>query len=249
MKSLIILVAMIIVASPILSSCDAPPPEPKPISVQAETLNKEWAVEWWLPRHKQKLKDKNKQKIDLIMIGDSITHGWENKGEAVWEEYFKPRNGFNLGFGGDRTENVLWRLENGAVDGLSPKLVILLIGTNNTGHRMDSVDDTVAGIDAIIKKLGKKLPAADILLLGIFPTGKLPDHPSRVRNDQINQRLANMVASKNTKLHYRDIGPAFLSDDGTLSEAIMPDLLHLSPKGYQLWAEAIDADVARLMAD
>lgn len=248
------MLAALFLIAPVLSACDAPPAGPAPLSVQADTLNTEWAVEWWLPRHKQKLKDKDKQKVDLIVLGDSITHGWEGEGEAVWDEYFAPRNGFNLGFGGDRTENVLWRLDNGAVDGLSPKLVILMIGTNNTGHRMDSVEDTVAGINAILKKLKQKLPATDILLLGIFPRGATPDDPARLRNQQINRRLkANAVnrkwQRKHANVHYRDIGSIFVGDDGVISETIMPDLLHLSPEGYRLWAEVIEADVARIMAD
>lgn len=254
MKVFGVLIAALFLIGPLLSSCDAPPDETKPLSIQADTLNEDWAVEWWMPRHKQKLKDKDKQKVDLIVLGDSITHGWESEGEDVWNQYYKPRNGFNLGFGGDRTENVLWRLNNGAVDGLSPKLLILMIGTNNTGHRMDSVDDTVAGIDAIIEKLGKKLPKTDILLLGIFPRGALPDDPGRLHNNQINQRLATLAEEGKWKrskaiVRYRDIGSVFLGESGTISEEIMPDLLHLSPEGYRLWAEAIEADVARIMAD
>jgi len=252
MKILGRLLASLILIAPFLAACDTQSNAPMPLSVQANTLNEDWAVEWWLPRHEQKLLDKEKQNIELIFIGDSITHGWETEGKAIWDNHFAPRNGFNLGFGGDRTENVLWRLDNGAVDDLKPKLVILMIGTNNTGHRMDSPEETVSGIDAIIDKLSEKLPHTNILLLGIFPRGAQPDDPMRLRNREINQRLAAAAAKtnwkhKNATVHFRDISSVFLNESGEISTSIMPDLLHLSPEGYRLWAEAIDADVTRLM--
>ena len=219
----------------------------KPLSVRPDTLNEEWAVEWWLPRHKQKLIDKTQQPVDLIFIGDSITHDWEGNGKAVWDERFAPRGAFNLGFSGDRTENVLWRLNNGAVDGLSPRLVVMMIGTNNTGHRMDTPADTALGIQTILDDLETRLPDTQILLLSIFPRGKTADDPKRRRNDEINALLTAL--SKKAHIHHRDIGAVFMNDNGVISDEIMPDLLHLSPAGYRLWAEAIEADVARLMGD
>lgn len=86
--------------------------------------------DWWMPRHQAVLDRVSQGNVDLLMIGDSITHGWENSGKAVWDQYYAPRNAANLGFGGDRTEHVLWRLQNGEVDNIDPKLAVLMIGTN-----------------------------------------------------------------------------------------------------------------------
>ena len=131
----------IILLSIAFTACDINQTEPVPLSMQADTLNESWAVEWWLPRHEQKLIDKTKQDVDLIFMGDSITHGWEAEGQMVWQALYDERNGFNLGFGGDRTENVLWRIQNGAIDGISPKLTVMMIGTNNAGHRDEHAGD------------------------------------------------------------------------------------------------------------
>ena len=93
-----------------------------------------WPKEWWLPRHESKLEQAKEQAVELLMIGDSITHSWETKGKAVWLEYYQDKNAFNLGFSSDRTEHVLWRLQHGAVDNMKPKVAVLMIGTNNTGY-------------------------------------------------------------------------------------------------------------------
>jgi beta-glucosidase len=228
-----------------LTACK--PASPIPLSIQPDTLNEDWAVEWWLPRHEEKLNAKNQAQIDLVFIGDSITHGWEDAGKGVWAEYYERRHGFNLGFGGDRTENVLWRLDNKAVENLSPRLVVLMIGTNNTGHRMDPSAETVLGISAIIENMKSQLPDTQFLLLGVFPRGKTAGDPMRVRNDAINELLAKKPFGN--RVHFRNINSVFLEPNGEIDEAIMPDLLHLSPHGYQLWAQAIDADVIRLMND
>ena len=114
---------------------------------------------WWLPRHEEKMALKaSMPRIDLVFLGDSITQAWETEGADVWEEYYAPRHAVNLGFNGDRTENVLWRLKNGEVDGINPKVLVLLIGTNNTGHRQDCAQDTAKGIEEILKVLAEKLP-------------------------------------------------------------------------------------------
>lgn len=229
----------------LLAACG--PADPGPLSVQPAILDEEWATEWWQPRHAQKLADKDAQDIELIFIGDSITHGWEEAGGKVWDGFYGQRKAFNLGFAGDRTENVLWRLENGAVDGLSPKLVVMMIGTNNTGHRKDSAADTVMGIEAILQSLETRLPETHILLLGVFPRGPTAAHEHRIRNNQINEILEAMP--KSALVSYKDIGREFLSPNGDISEKIMPDFLHLSPAGYRLWAAAIEPDVARLLGE
>ena len=197
-------------------------------------------------RHTQFNEISKKGEAQLVFLGDSITQGWEGQGgiwKAAWEKY-KPAN---FGIGGDRTEHVLWRLDNGNFDGLKPKLVVLMIGTNNTGHRggKETPEQTAAGVKAILERLAKKCPDTKVLLLGIFPRGATAEDNLRVHNAAINEHLAHLADGK--KVYYQDIGKAFLQPDGTLTKEIMPDLLHLSPKGYQIWADSIKDKVAELM--
>lgn len=217
-------------------------------ATEPEVQTAEWAKAWWMPRHESKLKDlKEAGDVNLLMIGDSITHGWEGAGKAVWQKYYAPRRAFNIGFSGDRTENVLWRLDHGAADGISPKLAVIMIGTNNTGHRQDPPDETAAGIRAIIDRLGRKLPKTKVLLLGVFPRGASSDDRLRKINDQINERISKFADEK--RVFYLDINQTFLSDDGTLTKEVMPDLLHPREKGYQMWAEAMEPSIKKLMGE
>ncbi len=217
------------------------------LAVKPEVQTAAWAQSWWMPRHKEKLEAIKGRQVDLLMIGDSITHAWENGGRAVWEKYYAPRNAFNIGFSGDRTENVLWRLQHGAVDGISPKLAIVMIGTNNTGHRQDDPKDTAAGIRAILDDLQTRLPKTKILLLAIFPRGAEADNRLRKINDDINEIIA--AYADDERVFYLDINDQFLDDDGTLPKSIMPDLLHPNAKGYEIWAAAMEPTVKRLMGE
>lgn len=208
----------------------------------------EWAVKWWMPRHEQKLKELAEMKtVDLLMIGDSITHGWEGGGKKVWDEYYAKRNALNIGFSGDRTEQVLWRFDHGEIDGISPKAAVVMIGTNNTGHRQDDPDETAAGIKAIVDQLSEKLPKTKVLLLAIFPRGASADDELRKINDAINERISKFADNK--RVFYLDISQVFLEDDGTLPKSIMPDLLHPNGEGYEMWAKAMEPTLARLMGE
>lgn len=219
-----------------------------PKAVTPEVQTAAWAVKWWQPRHDQKLADLEKmKKVDLLMVGDSITHGWEGRGRKVWEEHYAARNAFNIGFSGDRTENVLWRLQHGAVKGISPKLAVIMIGTNNTGHRQDPAQETAAGIKSIIAELQKQLPKTKILLLAIFPRGAKSDDPLRKLNTSINQIIAGYADGK--KVFFLDINSEFLDDDGTLPKSVMPDLLHPHEAGYATWAKAMEPSIAKLMGE
>ena len=181
------------------------------------------------------------------MIGDSITHGWEGRGKKVWDEYYAKRNAFNIGFSGDRTENVLWRLQHDAIKGVAPKLAVIMIGTNNTGHRQDPADETAAGIKAIINELQKQLPETKILLLAIFPRGAKTDDPFRQLNKRINEIIVGCADDK--RVFFLDINSEFLEDDGTLPKSIMPDLLHPHEAGYATWAKAMESTIASLMGE
>jgi beta-glucosidase len=184
--------------------------------------------------------------VDLILIGDSITQGWEGAGKDVWEKYYGKRNAVNLGIGGDRTQHVVWRLDHGNVDGIAPKLAVLMIGTNNSNRDDNTAEEIAAGIEAIVKKLRDKLPQTKVLVLAIFPRGEKPN-PQREKNAKASD-LASKVAD-NKMVYYLDIGPKFLGADGTLTKDIMPDLLHLSPQGYEIWAASIEPKVAELMGE
>ena len=213
-----------------------------PKAVTPEVQTAAWAVKWW------KLADlKKMDKVDLLMIGDSITHGWENSGKKVWDEHYAKRHAFNIGFSGDRTENVLWRLQHGAVEGISPKLAVIMIGTNNTGHRQDPAEETAAGIKAIIDELHKQLPKTKILLLAIFPRGEKADDPLRKLNSGINEIIAGYADDQ--KVFFLNINSEFLDDDGTLPKSVMPDLLHPREAGYATWAKAMEPTIAKLMGE
>ena len=222
--------------------------KPTILALKAEVQTAKWAVKWWMPRHEQKLAAMKKQgKVDLLMIGDSITHGWEGRGRKTWDKYYAKRNAFNIGFSGDRTEQVIWRLQHGEVEGIAPKLAVIMIGTNNTGHRQDKPENTAAGIKAIVAELQKRLPKTKILILAVFPRGAKSDDKLRVINDGINKRIADFADYK--KVFFLDINDKFLAENGTLPKSIMPDLLHPNPKGYEIWAEAMEPSIAKLMGE
>jgi lysophospholipase L1-like esterase len=187
-----------------------------------------------------------KGEAQLVFLGDSITQGWDGHPE-IWTAAWGHSRPANFGISGDKTENVLWRLDNGNFDGLKPKLIVIMIGTNNTGHRdgNEPAAQTAEGVKAIIERLQKKCPGAGVLLLGIFPRGEKPDDKLRLHNAAINEHLAKFADGK--AVHYMDIGKAFLQPDGTLPADVMPDRLHLSKKGYQIWADSIKDKVAELM--
>ena len=199
----------------------------------------------WMPRHKLMNERVKKGNVDLLMIGDSITHGWEGGGKDVWEKYYAKRNAVNLGIGGDQTQHVLWRLEHGNIEGVQPKLAVLMIGTNNAGS--GNPEAIAAGVEAIVAKLRDKLPQTKILILAIFPRGADPKDRLRQVNTKANGIIAKLADGKD--VFFLDIGPKFLDKEGRLSRDIMPDLLHPNAKGYAIWAEAIEPSVKKLMGE
>lgn len=202
--------------------------------------------EWWVKMHEKFLGERKKAVEDdsckLLFLGDSITQGWG--GNATWQKYYTPRGALNFGIGGDRTEHVLWRIQNGEIEGLHPKAVMLMIGTNNAGS--NSADEIAAGVEAIVAELRKSLPDSEILLLGVFPRSEKPD-ATRAKLQKVNDRIAKLDADP--KVHYLDIGKAFLEEDGSISKEIMPDFLHLSAEGYERWAKAVEPTLAKLLGE
>jgi beta-glucosidase len=213
--------------------------------------------DWWPKRHQKVLDEIAAGKVDLIYVGDSITHGWENQGKAVWDKYYAPRNAVNMGFSGDRTQHVLWRFDNGEIDGISPKLAIVMIGTNNSNGNDNTAEEIADGIKAICAEMRTKLPKTKILILAIFPRGDSEQRKDKergaARNDQwAKNNEASLLASKiadGKHIFYLDINEKFLDAEGKLPRDIMPDLLHPNEKGYQIWAEAIEPTVKKLMGE
>jgi lysophospholipase L1-like esterase len=205
----------------------------------------------WVKRHEAFLEEEKtkKDKVDLLFLGDSITDGWRGKGKTVWEKYYAPRNAFNLGIGGDRTQHVLWRLQNGEVDGLKPKVTVLLIGINNTskekdGSERNTAPEVIEGVTAVVKEIQTRLPKTKVLLLAVFPYKQKGD-PMRDKVAEINKGISKLGKMK--RVTFLDIGKKFLEPDGTLSTDIMPDLLHPNEKGYQIWADAMEPTLKKLM--
>jgi lysophospholipase L1-like esterase len=210
----------------------------------------------WLNRHEGFVAIANQGNVDVLFLGDSITDFWRREdknqgGKAVWDKNFAPLRAANFGISADRTQHVLWRLEHGEVDGIKPKVVVLMIGTNNTGFERgtttprNTTAETAEGVAAIVKTLRTKLPAAKILLLAIFPRGEKPDDPQRKQVTEINTTLAKLADGKT--IRFLDLTPRFLAADGTLPKEIMPDFLHPNEKGYEIWADAIREPLAQML--
>jgi sialidase-1 len=191
---------------------------------------------WWMARHEQKVEE-SKRAADIVFLGDSITQGWEKAGIEAWQRHFAARLAVNLGFGGDGTQHVLWRLNHGELDNVHPKLVVLLIGTNNARHSEATPGEIAEGIEEIVKLVHLKAPGARILLHAIFPRGPDANDPVRKRCQEINLTIRRRAAAM--RAEFVDIGAKFMNADGTISRDIMPDFLHLSERGYDIWAEAI----------
>ncbi len=203
------------------------------------------------PRHDGFVEIAKKGDIDLLFLGDSITDGWRSAqndkngrgGKKIWDATFAPLKAVNFGIGGDRTQHVLWRMENGELEGYKPKLCVLMIGTNNGG---DSKEDVALGITTIVKEIQKRQPETKILLLGIFPRGAKADDKGRAKNNQVNEIVAKLDDGGKT-VKYMDIGDKFLDEKKDLPADIMPDALHPNTKGYQIWADAILPTVKEMM--
>ncbi|MGH7995417.1 MAG: GDSL-type esterase/lipase family protein [Opitutaceae bacterium] len=211
----------------------------------------------WMKRHDRFVARAHRGDVNVLFLGDSITDMWRDatsggaaRGKAVWERDFAPLGAANFGIGGDRTQHLLWRLEHGELDGISPKVVVLLIGTNNLSishetHRpRNTVKETAAGVKAVVHEILRRLPSSKILLLGLFPRrDRWAPAPEAIA--ALNRRIAKLADGR--RIVYLDIGSKFLEPDGTLSRTIMPDLLHPDARGYEIWANAIRGPLAKLL--
>ena len=187
---------------------------------------------------------------DIEFIGDSITQFWESNGKAVWQEVYGARKCINLGVGGDHTEHILWRFENGQLDGIKAKVAVVMIGTNNSNKNKDGTDtytdsDILEGVTAVVNEIRRRQPDTKIILLGIFPRGKA-FNPQRGRLLEINQALAKLGDGKN--IFYLDFGSQLIEKDGSIAPDMMKDYLHPGEAGYKIWGAAIEPKLKELLA-
>jgi lysophospholipase L1-like esterase len=188
---------------------------------------------------------------DIEFIGDSITQGWEGRGSNVWKQFYGHRHAINFGVSGDRTENVLWRFEQGQLDGIKAKVAVVMIGTNNSNKNKDGTDtysdsDILEGVTAIVNQIRARQPDTKIVLLGIFPRAKTFS-AQRGRLLEINQVLAKLDDGQH--VFYLDIGSQYVELDGTISKDIMPDALHPNDAGYQIWAKAMEPRLKEFLGE
>lgn len=191
----------------------------------------------WMMKFQSHLDRAARGGVDLLFVGDSITEGWkyDSGGRPVLEREFGGERAVSFGVAGDRTENILWRLRNGELAGVAPRLIVIMAGTNNVAR--DTPAEIAGGVGAIVAECRRACPSSHILLLGVFPRGESPDNPHRLKLDEVNRLIAPLGYGE--QVTFLDIGRVFLRDDGALRRELMPDLLHPNRAGYEAWAEAI----------
>jgi lysophospholipase L1-like esterase len=210
----------------------------------------------WMKRHESLVERAKKGAVDILFLGDSITHGWESNGKEIWQQRFEPLKAANFGIGGDRTQHVLWRITEGKeLEGIHPKILVLMIGTNNMGGTNplragrlrggNSPQEIADGIAAIVRAVREQRPETRVLLLAIFPRGEKPDTEARTKIKAVNRRIAKLEDGQHVR--YLDIGPLFLDPEGNLKADIVYDYLHLTRKGYEIWADAIQPVLDELL--
>ncbi len=233
-----------------LTSCTSTKPViPQHQSTIASPINKKW----WTDTQARINGEIATNKVDLLFVGDSITHwfrkmSWHNAetcGMDVWRDYYEKRDAVNTGIMADKTQHVLWRLENGNLKNIQPKLTVVMIGTNNAGQDETPVQ-TADGIRAIIECIHDRCPKSKILLLAIFPRGKTIEDKARLRNAEVN-KMINTYDQTYPFLTYLDVGAVFLKDDGSVNKDLLHDHLHPNAKGYKAWAEAMEPTIEFLM--
>jgi len=199
----------------------------------------------WMRTHQALNKIADTGKGDLMFLGDSITAGWKSQA-ALYNAEFGKYHPVNFGIGGDCTENILYRLQNGNLSKIRPKVIVLLIGTNNLNLNSNTPQETFEGVQAIIKEIHERSPDSKILLLGILPREEKPGGRLRTAVEETNKLLPSLNDGKT--VFYLDIGPRFLQPDGSISREVMTDFVHPAAKGYQIWAEAIREPLSALFA-
>ena len=208
-------------------------------------------AEWWVERHREIL-DRRETNPGLILVGDSIFHSLDNEDrQEVWTKYLDQYQTVNMGISGDRTENVIWRLQNGLLENINPRLAVILIGTNNTdGNHFLSIstpDELSGGIWKICEILNQELPETEILLMGILPYGYNPNYRNNI--NKATNEIISKFPEKNSNIHYIDIGHVYLDEQNKVKNELMPDYLHPNAEGHLLMFQALEGEIARLMEE
>ena len=242
MKSLKAIVATVVlfIAVAVQAQTASTKPLPQRADVAAPKMNSTTQPNpRFMTMHEKFVEQAKAGNIDLLFLGDSITEGWMGRGKDVWQKSYGDKHAANFGISGDKTQHVLWRIENGELENIHPKVCVLMIGTNNVGS--NPPEQIAAGVENIVKSVRDKT-GAKVLLLAVFPRGKNPQDPkvvtARAVLDKVNAQIAKMDDGSN--IRYLDIGEKFLEPDKSISPEIMPDALHPNAKGYEIWAEAMN---------
>ena len=212
-------------------------------TIAPRTVEYPWmSTERWNKMNSDQLARADKGDVDVMFIGDSITEGWP---AAIWDQNFAPMKAANFGIGGDHTGNLLYRLQDPRMAKMHPKAIVLLIGVNNLGLCDETPEQVFSGIKAVVAALRKQYPSARILLNAVLPSDEVARSEKRQRINAINKMAATLADGK--QVVFRNYGPNFTRADGSISPEIMPDFLHLTPKGYQIWADAMRPDIQKLV--
>ena len=220
----------------------------EPVAHQNTALLPAPRIDWGVPRQTLVLQRAKEApgNYDIEFIGDSITEAWEGAGTNVWREFYGQSKVINLGVSGDRTQHVLWRFENGQLNGIKAKVAVLMIGTNNSLSQDNTEAEILEGITAIVQQIRSRQPDTKIILFGIFPRGETFS-TQRGKILQVNEALAKLDDGK--RVFYIDFGSQLIESDGSISKAIMPDYLHLTEAGYRIWANATESKLKRLLRE
>lgn len=195
----------------------------------------------WMERHELICKLADAGVGDVVFLGDSITARWA--AEPLFNKEYGKYKAQNFGIGGDRTENVLWRMQHGALSNIRPKVIVLLIGTNNLSA--NTVPEIAGGVEAILKEIKARSPQTKILLLGVFPRDQKPGTDLRKKVAELNQLLAGYADGQT--IRFLDFGDKFLEADGTITRETMMDFVHPGTRGYQIWADNIRVPLAEMV--
>ena len=233
----------------ILLSCSSTKTPQNKINPAAQSVQRDG--EWWNQRH-ETIKSRLKSDPELILVGNSIFHTLEKEDrKEVWTKYLDRYRTVDMGISGDRTENVIWRIENGTLEGINPKVAVVLIGTNNTDGNhyvnISTPEELAAGIYRICDLLTQKLPDTKILLMGILPYGYKPNHRDNI--NKATNKLISTFTKKNSKIHYINIGHTYIDGNGKVNKELMPDYLHPNAEGHLLMFEALDAVIQKLISE
>jgi lysophospholipase L1-like esterase len=240
----LLLFALSLTALGLLSGWWSPQPvQERPLPEHSATRAASKGKRWWERRHQAQLRDKKRASARVVFLGDSITDQWSKAGASVWRRHYAPQGALNLGIGGDSTQHVLWRLEHGALDGLDPEVVVLLIGTNNAWTH--DAGQIAEGVLAVLQQVLRRLPRAQVLLLGIFPRGQERQDPMRAKTDAATALFAH--ADRHPRVTFLNLEAALTQPPGAASQALAPDHLHLTTEGYQRWADAMDPTLQKLL--